>query len=207
MKKRLCILGLLFFLAAALHSHKTGLIASHAATVNQTTNQTSSVSLLSSTRTIPIHSVKKAKYYLPPMVYKAFKQLNFKVKIKSSVSYNGVFSVRRHSIILKRNDTTVFLHEMGHFTALLADSADRQKSWKKIYKQEKGRYRGRNRGYMTKNVYEYFAESFREYCVSPKTLKRNRPQTYKYIHKAVSLLDEESITTFRDRYRPIWKKS
>ena len=58
----------------------------------------------------------------------------------------------------------------------------------KIYNKEKNKFDGDIKDYITSNSREYFAESYRDYVTRKTTLKKKRPQTYKYIEKVLNML-------------------
>ena len=49
-----------------------------------------------------------------------------------------------------------------------------------------------NRVYNTQNSSEYFAESYREFCINPDGLKKQRPQTYNAIKASEDCLNNKS---------------
>lgn len=137
-------------------------------------------------------------------VVKAFKELDFKVKYNKSMENAGTFSVAKHAIVLKKKHKYNTLHEMGHFLSRLHDGADSTKEFKKIYKAEKKKYNGRLKSYIRSNSKEYFAESFRQYTTCPKTLKKQRPKTYAYIHKMVTTITDQHVEDMYAAYGWAW---
>lgn len=81
--------------------------------------------------------------------------------------------------IYGKNYHYTIYHEFGHFFAYYKDGADKTSTWKKIYKKEKVS------GYAGTSAVEYFAESFEDYIINKKQLKKERPKTYKYIKRLV----------------------
>ena len=51
-----------------------------------------------------------------------------------------------------------------------------------------------NKPYNTKDSSEYFAEFYKEYCLDPTALKKQRPSTYEAIVTAVNCLNNMSET-------------
>ena len=51
-----------------------------------------------------------------------------------------------------------------------------------------------NKPYNTKDSSEYFAEVYKEYCLDPTALKKQRPSTYEAIVTAVNCLNNMSET-------------
>lgn len=66
-----------------------------------------------------------------------------------------------------------------------------------------------NRQYTTQSSSEYFAESYREYCLDPGTLKKQRPDTYAAIEEAVKYLDGISnlkLASVKQAYEHVYWK-
>ena len=53
---------------------------------------------------------------------------------------------------------------------------------------------------MTQNASEYFAESVKDYMLNPGSLKAQRPNTYKAIGKALSMVTEQQIELYKGFY-------
>ena len=133
----------------------------------------------------------------------AFEYLDFKLEQKKSASYSGYFSVKEHKIYLKTISGTVVYHELGHFLAWISGDRDKTAEFKAIYGKEKAKMTSSNRAYSTQNSSEYFAESYREFCINPDVLKKQRPQTYNAIKAAVSYLNSKSgsyLATIKQAY-------
>lgn len=125
-------------------------------------------------------------------VLHAFEYLKFEIERKYDASYTGYFSVKDRKIYLRQlNDTTIY-HELGHFLAWLNDSKDTSASFKSIFNSEKKLMTSYTKAYCTQNSSEYYAESYREYCLDPKHLEKERPKTYKAIHDSVVYLNNIS---------------
>lgn len=125
-------------------------------------------------------------------VLHAFEYLGFKLEQKSSASYSGYFTAKERKIYLKNFSGTVIYHELGHFLAWISGSRDKTAEFKAIYEKEKSKMTSANRVYNTQNSSEYFAESYREFCINPNGLKKQRPQTYNAIKAAVDCLNNKS---------------
>lgn len=137
-------------------------------------------------------------------VVNSFVDLGFTVKYDKNLGHAGVFSVAKHAVIMKSNNTTHVLHEMGHFVSRLQNAADEKKAFVKIYKAEKNNYDGAQKEYITKNGKEYFAQSFAEYTQNPARLKNNRPQTYEYIKAQVDTISQQHVDNMYAAYGWAW---
>lgn len=125
-------------------------------------------------------------------VLHAFEYLKFEIERKYDASYTGYFSVKDRKIYLRQlNDTTIY-HELGHFLAWISGSRDTTSEFKTIFNNEKNLMTAVNKPYCTQNSSEYYAESYREYCLDPKHLEKERPKTYKAIHDSVVYLNSIS---------------
>lgn len=125
-------------------------------------------------------------------VLHAFEYLGFKLEQKSSASYSGYFTAKERKIYLKNFLGTVIYHELGHFLAWISGSRDKTAEFKAIYEKEKSKMTSANRVYNTQNSSEYFAESYREFCINPDGLKKQRPQTYNAIKASEDCLNNKS---------------
>lgn len=125
-------------------------------------------------------------------VLHAFEYLKFEIERKYDAGYTGYFSVKDRKIYLRQlNDTTIY-HELGHFLAWISGSRDTTAEFKTIFNNEKNLMTAVNKPYCTQNSSEYYAESYREYCLDPKHLEKERPKTYKAIHDSVVCLNSIS---------------
>ena len=132
-------------------------------------------------------------------VLNAFTKLGFTVKVDSSVSYSGHFVARTRTITMKQMDDTIY-HELGHFLAFMAGNMDTGSKFASVYSREKGMVTGYNKAYVTQNASEYFAESVKDYMLNPGSLKAQRPNTYKAIEKALSMVTEQQIELYKGFY-------
>ena len=137
-------------------------------------------------------------------VLKAFRTMGFKVYVDPSVSYAGYFDSRDRSITLREESDNLY-HELGHFLAFVAGNVDQSSSFKAVYAQEKGKYIGYNKAYVTKDSAEYFAESTKDYILHGTALKSSRPQTYAAIKDALDKVTDAQITKIMKVYGPFWK--
>lgn len=146
--------------------------------------------------------------YADKKVVDAFTTLEFEIIYDKELDYAGVFSIQHHAIILKKQNRNWLLHEMGHFLSRLKDGADSTKKFKDIYRKERQSYRdikGQNvRKYVCKNNKEYFAQSFADYTIRPKTLKKQRPGTYTYIARKVDSISKADIERIKEMYGRAW---
>ena len=132
-------------------------------------------------------------------VLNAFTKLGFTVKVDSSVSYSGHFDARTRTITMKQMDDTIY-HELGHFLAFMAGNMDTGSKFSSVYSSEKGMVTGYNKAYVTQNASEYFAESVKDYMLNPGSLEAQRPNTYKAIEKALSMVTEQQIELYKGFY-------
>ena len=132
-------------------------------------------------------------------VLNAFTKLGFTVKVDSSVSYSGHFDARTRTITMKQMDDTIY-HELGHFLAFMAGNMDTGSKFASVYSSEKGMVTGYNKAYVTQNASEYFAESVKDYMLNPGSLEVQRPNTYKAIEKALSMVTEQQIELYKGFY-------
>ena len=101
----------------------------------------------------------------------------------------GKFVPKTNSIYLKGNESyDILLHEVGHYidSEYNITSSD---EWINLFEEEKEIIRITTRtetGYQKSCPSEYFAEAFKEYFYSPKTLYDSAPQTYIYIRDFIS---------------------
>ena len=137
-------------------------------------------------------------------VMNAYTTLGFTVTIDPSVSYSGYFNARNQAIILQKAGDTVY-HEMGHFLAFVAGNVDKKADFTAIYNEEKGKYTGTNKNYVTQNASEYFAESFKDYTLNPSALQKSRPKTYQAVVNALGNVTAQQINKLKLAYGPIWK--
>lgn len=133
-------------------------------------------------------------------VLSAFENLEFKIEINPTSSYSGYFSVKAHNIILKKSGGDTIYHELGHFVGWLAGNVDTSSEFVAIYNQEKGALQSANYQYLTKSSAEYFAESYKDYVLSPQNLQSTRPQTYDFVKKAVSRITDARVTNIKSAY-------
>lgn len=137
-------------------------------------------------------------------VLKAYQTMGFKVYVDSSVSYGGYFDSRDRTITLREEGDNIY-HELGHFLAFISGNTDRTSSFINVYNQEKARYVGYNKTYVTKDSAEYFAESTRDYILDGAGLKSSRPNTYAAIESALSSVTDGQIAKIMKIYSSVWK--
>lgn len=146
----------------------------------------------------------KAAPLMDGRVLAAFDKLGFKISVDSTVSYAGFFDAKTRSLILRKEDETVY-HELGHFLAFIAGNADKAAAFNSVYTQEKGSYTGINKAYATQNSSEYFAESVKDYMLNPAALRASRPLTCKAIEDTLNKVTDAQIDKVQKIYGPIWK--
>ena len=133
-------------------------------------------------------------------VLNAFENLEFKIEINPTSSYSGYFSVKAHNIILKKSSGDTIYHELGHFVGWLAGNVDTSSEFVAIYNKEKSVLQSANYQYLTKSSAEYFAESYKDYVLSPQNLQSSRPQTYEFVKNAVSRITDARVTNIKSAY-------
>lgn len=133
-------------------------------------------------------------------VLNAFENLEFKIEINPTSSYSGYFSVKAHNIILKKSSGDTIYHELGHFVGWLAGNVDTSSEFVEIYNKEKSALQSANYQYLTKSSAEYFAESYKDYVLSPQNLQSSRPQTYEFVKNAVSRITDARVTNIKSAY-------
>ena len=133
-------------------------------------------------------------------VLNAFENLEFKIEINPTSSYSGYFSVKAHNIILKKSSGDTIYHELGHFVGCLAGNVDTSSEFVAIYNKEKSALQSANYQYLTKSSAEYFAESYKDYVLSPQNLQSTRPQTYEFVKNAVSRITDARVTNIKSAY-------
>lgn len=79
-------------------------------------------------------------------------------------------------------------------SAWISGSRDKTAEFKSIYEKEKLLMMSPNKPYNTKDSSEYFAEFYKEYCLDPTALKKQRSSTYEAIVTAVNCLNNMSET-------------
>lgn len=142
-------------------------------------------------------------------VLHAFEYLGFEIERKYDASYTGYFTVKDRKIYLRQlNDTTIY-HELGHFLAWISGNRDTTAEFKTIFNKEKNLMTAANKAYCIQNSSEYYAESYREYCLNPKHLEKERPETYKAIKNSVVYLNnmtDAKLQSIKNIYEQIaWK--
>lgn len=143
-------------------------------------------------------------------VLNAFDKLGFKYAYDPNITgFTGKFSAKEHRIIVKREEDNCIYHELGHFVAWTAGNVDYQKEWKAIYDKEKNKVTFYNKGYVTRNPHEYFADAYKDYVLHRSSLSSTRPATYKYVKAAVAKVNAMTSADFEKMhkmYDSIWNR-
>lgn len=143
-------------------------------------------------------------------ILNAFEKLKFSVIVDRNVNeFTGRFSVSDHNIIVKYDDHDCIYHELGHFLSWLDGNLAYTKEFKAIYDKEKDKVTFFNKNYVTKDTYEYFAESYKDYVLHRSTLSSTRPETYKYIRNAVTKANKMTnaeLSRKYENYKRGWKE-
>ncbi len=127
-------------------------------------------------------------------VLRLFKALNYELVIDDDAPYTGMIEQGRITLRQKRRD--VFLHELGHFLDFYSRYPSTTRTFSRIYKKEKVEADV----YCSRTAGEYYAQSFKDYTMSPGRMKKERPQTYQYIKKAVGSLTNSYIKKLQGIY-------
>ena len=168
-------------------------------TVAASTQAATGTASTSSASKYTVSNIASVAPKMDSRVLNAFTKLGFTVKVDSSVSYSGHFDARTRTITMKQMDDTIY-HELGHFLAFMAGNMDTGSKFASVYSSEKGMVTGYNKAYVTQNASEYFAESVKDYMLNPGSLKAQRPNTYKAIEKALSMVTEQQIELYKGFY-------
>ena len=143
------------------------------------------------TTTTPLKSTKASIRSAAPKanakLLQRFEDEGYKFVVDTKLGYTGLFSSRNKQITMRYQSNIVY-HELGHYLAYTTGKTDLSDEFIKIYNKEKNKFDGDIKDYITSNSREYFAESYRDYVTRKTTLKKKRPQTYKYIEKVLNML-------------------
>ena len=141
--------------------------------------------------------IRKQAPYADPALWNAFERLGFQLSFDSKLDCNGIFRPGKQSIILKYPGPTIY-HELGHFLAFLAVSADYSDEWNRIYKEEKRYVTCSNRDYVAKDAQEYFAESYSDFVLNKLSLQKSRPKTAAYIQQCLDEIRSNTDIYWQD---------
>lgn len=145
-------------------------------------------------------SIEEAAPKADPRLWRAFESLGYTIQVDPAYAFSGSFSASKRTLRLKRADDTVY-HELGHFLAFLSGRVDETDAFQRVYEKEQHRYKGYDRKYILQNSREYFAQSYQEYALNRNRLKRERPQTYRAIQKALLQVTQERIRLLQSFYQ------
>lgn len=152
---------------------------------------TTDISETIKTTTTPKESVKKdikkVATKASSKLLNRFNKEGFEYYINTGCETVGVFSPSRKRIELRYQSDVVY-HELGHYLAYTTGKRDLTSEFDSIFRAEKKKYTAANKDYVTQNVREYFAESYRDYVTDKSALKKARPKTYKYIQDTLDML-------------------
>lgn len=170
---------------------------------------TTKVTVISST-TSGTSVIRRKAPFADSGVLNAFDKLGFKYAYDPNITeFTGKFSSKEHRIIVRREEDNCIYHELGHFVAWTAGNVDYQKEWKAIYDKEKNKVTFYNKGYVTRNPHEYFADAYKDYVLHRSSLSSTRPATYKYVKAAVAKVNAMTSADFEKMhkaYDAIWNK-
>lgn len=155
-------------------------------------------------QTVSTVSVRSLASRADANVLSAFENLEFRIEINPTSSYSGYFSVKAHNIILKNKSGNTIYHELGHFVGWLAGNVDTSSDFIAIYKKEKSALQSANYQYLTRSSAEYFAESYKDYILSPQNLHATRPQTCEFVKNAVSRITDARVANIMSAYRKVY---
>ena len=151
-------------------------------------------------------------------VLDAFVELDIKIYCKPNATYSGYFDAGTRSLSLKEfgsgnatpssNGYTVnpvVYHELGHFLGWIAGNVDRNNDFKAIYNAEKGNYTKTNKGYVTKDASEFFAECYSVYITDRAWLQKQCPRTCQYIAESLAKVTPDKVSSIKNIYGAYWK--
>ncbi len=180
-------------------------VTTNTATTNTAAANTAVATSSDQLQTVSSVTVRSLAPKADENVLSAFENLEFGIEINPTASYNGYFSVKAHNIILKNRSGNTIYHELGHFVGWLAGNVDTCSEFTAIYNKEKSALQSANYRYLTQNSAEYFAESYKDYILSPQNLQSARPQTYEFIKNAVSRITDARTANIKSAYmRAYW---
>jgi hypothetical protein len=173
-----------------------------------TTNLVSAVKAASTSKTATVsagtYSVRQYAPKCDARVLNAFEKIGCKLVVNPSVSYSGLFDASTRTITLKTMDDTVY-HEIGHFVEFVGGTSAVKQAIANAYNTEKSKYTDYNKNYVLQSSSEYFAESFKNYCLDPSALAKNRPNTYQAVVSALNNMTDARVNTLISVYSSIWK--
>lgn len=160
---------------------------------------------------VGINKLKQLEPFVEPKLIRAFRKLRFryypnlglKDPYLNEVQGVGLFDIENRWIRSIDNDIYTTLHEFGHFLDHLKGYISSSNKFRTIFRLER-RKMDDPHGRSATN--EYFAESYMEYCLFPKELKKKRPKTYRFIKKAVSNISSKDIKMLRNKYKEVWER-
>jgi len=128
----------------------------------------------------------------------AFNAAGLKVTVTDdNFGGEGVFSRKDGGLVLRSehtNDGTAY-HELGHF---LADIAGVTRSdMKDVYDKEREKFFGTFYMYANSSASEFFGESMKLFTENNDRMKKEMPQTYALIEKALNSINEEKIKSYK----------
>jgi hypothetical protein len=133
----------------------------------------------------------------------AFKELGMKIEVNTGVSYTGYTNIKEGVIILKKVDDTIY-HELGHFLSYICGNYCTTEKFKEIYNEERMKYNQFNSSYIRSTVYEYFAESYKDYLLDAENLERTRPRTYEAVKECLSEVTPDTVAKQKYYLSLIW---
>lgn len=146
--------------------------------------------------------IKRKAPFADRGVLNAFDKLGFKYVYDPNITgFTGKFSASGHCIIVRREEDDCIYHELGHFVAWIAGNVDYQREWEAIYDKEKSKVTFYNKGYVTQNPREYFADAYKDYVLHRSSLSSTRPLTYKYVKAAVSKVNAMTSANFERMHK------
>ena len=146
-------------------------------------------------------SIEKAKHYyqaIPWQIRKQFAEDGWKLVITdkdiSSVYYNGpikgelagLTDTNTKSIYIhekRHHIRKAFLHEFGHYLDYQNDFISGSDKLRTYFQREKSVFdrKWKPDTHAMSNAAEFFAESFQQFVLDPKTCKTHQPLTYRFI--------------------------
>ena len=137
-------------------------------------------------------------------VLDAFIEMGIRIYIRPDAYYSGYFDAGTRSVTLKRENNTIY-HELGHFAAWMAGNVDRSQAFNSIYQEEKDKFTGFNKIYLTQNSSEFFAGCYSEYILNNASLKAQCPKTYVYIQESIGKITPPRVANLKTAYVKYWE--
>ena len=150
-------------------------------------------------------SVRSEAPLMDTRILSAFETLGFKIVIDPTFAMGeGYFNAKNRTITMTKAKTNHVYHELGHFLAFIAGNVDTSSSFKSIYNDEKGSFKGTYRAYASGSSSEFFAECVREYILHRGDFKSWCPKAYEAVEAAMNKITTNQVASVQKTYGKIW---